>query len=31
MDAELKAVADRWQIDPARDLTNAVQPAEAVI
>jgi aryl-alcohol dehydrogenase-like predicted oxidoreductase len=30
LDAELKAVADRWAIDPARDLANTMPPAEAV-
>ncbi|HEY1582910.1 MAG TPA: aldo/keto reductase, partial [Chthoniobacterales bacterium] len=28
LDAELEAVANRWKIDPARDLAHAMQPAE---
>jgi aryl-alcohol dehydrogenase-like predicted oxidoreductase len=30
LDAELKATADRWQIDPVRDLAYAMEEGEAV-
>jgi aryl-alcohol dehydrogenase-like predicted oxidoreductase len=30
LDAELKATAERWQIDPIRDLANAMEAGEAV-
>jgi aryl-alcohol dehydrogenase-like predicted oxidoreductase len=30
LDAELKATAERWQIDPVRDLANAMEAEEAV-
>ena len=29
LNAELEAVAGRWKIDPAQDLTHAMPPAEA--
>ena len=30
LNADLEAVAGRWNIDPVRDLANAMDPAEAV-
>ena len=29
LNAELEAIADRWKIDPVRDLANAMHPATA--